>query len=1315
MMTYAKRHATIQGILWAMMLCMTALHTQAAQTFKIIDNHMGLKSNTINSMAYDKQGFAWLCTPDGLCRYDGITFGTYIHTPNNPYSIANNDIHLISPDNHGLWIGAGKTLQYYDYNTGRFETQQFQPKTGILTAINKERLQSILRMGNHLFAVDYTGKMYGKKDGEMFFTILQEGVYALCRYNKSTMVGLKKDGIYLLSADGRKVMGKCKMSLPISWKSFLYYSHNKRLLYYGNGIGFGSMAFQIRGNHIQPARNTLLPHNLMAAVDYQGGIAFGLDGDGILIEKGKDIEAYNTKNSNLSNDAIFSLAVSPQNTLWIGTYRGGLNIMDEAYEPFTMLTRQHGDISYDIVTAVMPIGDNIYMGLDGGGLCIYNKVTKQSKTLTTANSGLPDNHIIGLLYSNQKLWLAVYTKGLIELDLRTQQITQHPIPRKHTTGNDIWSFCKDEDGNIWVGGYDLMVFDTKTKRYATTKPFQGIDCASIISHGRDIWVGTNDHGLYRIDAKSKRIVSHYSMLAKTTTQPIDQLRCIYRDRSGQIWLATLSNGLYTLNPKTQEIKKQGEEQGLGAPQVASMNEDMAGNIWMGTFNGLYRYHPATRSFMRMDRDEDIASTFTYGASVARGDTIYMGSTKGLLVLRPSQVRTHQGFKQVTLNSLDLMSGDQESINLYGTDSQQLKLEHDQNFFTLRFSVPEYDTPNRIHFSCMLKGLEEDWRELGEKREVAYTNVPPGCYEFLVRCTGEDGQWISPTVLKLHIASPWYATWWAYILWSIIVLGIIIAILKTYLHEMDIKHKIQIVEMQRKTRKKLNEAKMDFYARATHELRTPVFLIGAQIEELMNMPQPVTIPLSFLNSMSRNSKKLNNIISRVIDMRKMDKAGTGITLNLQHLDLVAFCRNLTEDYQELCSQKHIDYQLMTAEEHIMLDFDQDKLETIITNLISNAFKYTNIGGKVTLRIQNEADRVELSVSDNGIGILENMRESIFENYFRTKRGEQQSSGDGIGLATVKQLVEQHHGKIKVESEVDHGSTFTFFIPKNLAEDKQGDLKETNKPKEEERTTVPTTAASNPTATHSILIIDDEHDTIEILERNLCADFKVMKAYDGKEGLKIAQEELPDIIVTDLMMPNMDGIQFLKTLKEDKKLQHIKVIIFTAKTAEEDMVEAFDNGADAYLTKPISMRLLRKRIDRLIEQGENAQIAADITNNGKNNYSKEEQLFLLRCREIIDENLQNEDFNIEVISDTMAMSHSSLYKKIKGITGMSLIEFINDYKIYKAVEMFRQGATNVDTVREKCGFSDAKNFRTIFKRKKGVTPKQFIQGLYQQQDN
>ena len=344
-------------------------------------------------------------------------------------------------------------------------------------------------------------------------------------------------------------------------------------------------------------------------------------------------------------------------------------------------------------------------------------------------------------------------------------------------------------------------------------------------------------------------------------------------------------------------------------------------------------------------------------------------------------------------------------------------------------------------------------------------------------------------------------------------------------------------------------------------------------------------------------------------------------------------------------------------------------------------------------------------------MEKMRDTIFESFFRTERGEQQSQGDGIGLSVVKSFVELHGGRITVESNVGKGSEFIFTIPKIEYSNEDLNEKFPSALDVEENLVNPVTSEelpNNPTATHSVLIIDDEPQTIQLLEHNLISDFKIFKATNGVEGLTQAAQNLPDIIICDIMMPKMDGLEFLRKLKADKKLSNIKVLIFTAKTSEEDMLTAFDNGADAYITKPISLKLLRKRIDRLIEQSDNAALTSSITNT-TNNYTKEEQIFLLRCREIIDDNLNNDDFSIDFLADKLAMSHSSLYKKIKQMTGMSLIEFINDYKIYKAVQMFKHGTTNIETVCERCGFKDVKNFREMFKRKMNMTPKAFTQSL------
>ena len=386
----------------------------------------------------------------------------------------------------------------------------------------------------------------------------------------------------------------------------------------------------------------------------------------------------------------------------------------------------------------------------------------------------------------------------------------------------------------------------------------------------------------------------------------------------------------------------------------------------------------------------------------------------------------------------------------------------------------------------------------------------------------------------------------------------------------------------------------------------------------------------------------------------------------------------------------------------MSFDREKLESILSNLISNAFKYTHEGGNVSLVIKESDNGVKFIVQDNGIGILPENHESIFENFARTERGMKQGSGDGIGLAVVKSFVELHGGQIIVESTPGKGSKFSFTIPFGLTSDNSSsaiiaddDIVETDQSQ---------ISISNPAATHSILIIDDDHETADMIERCLESSYRILKADNGEDGYKIAVNMLPDIVICDLDMPGTNGHEFLQKLRGDKKFDVIKVIILTGSDSEEEMVKTLNEGADAHLMKPVSLKVLRIRISRLIALKENSEHKVD--NAETKNLTKEEQLLLLKCREIIDEHITDENFSMEFMAEKLAMSHSLLYKRIKAITGLSLIGFVNDYKIHKAVVLFRQGEFNVSSVCERCGFKDEKNFRDIFKRKTGLTPKQFV---------
>lgn len=1283
----------------------------AETSFKRIFENFYLGSNSsVCSLHEDKQGYIWAGTSNGLCRFNGLEFERYQADSMQCY------VQDIQSEPDGLWVASDRGMKFFSYSDGRFYSCSLTSE-GNLEG-NKENMSTsickLVRDEKGLFALDWRGRIC-KHMGQREFAVCFDDVdtfYGFASYKPGLLIASGANGLWLLSADSARVVSHLAYhSVVMSYRTTVYYDKHNDVGYVGYGIGFKSIAFRIVGNEIRRVDSEgCVPDNLMAVIEYKGKTIFAVDGEGLLLKEGGRMEKISPDNSNLSSDAIYSLFVDSEDNLWMGSYRHGVSLYSEHLGNFKTMTRRNSRLTYDIVTAVVADEEKLYLGLDGGGMEIYDRSTGTSHTYTTANSAIPGNNVLSLIKDGDNLWMGIYTKGLVKYSISKNQFVTYSMTmageNKNGVENNVWTIADDGHGHIWIGGFSVYVLDKKSGKLKCIQGLDGVQCSAIVCRGHYLWISSTRKGFFKIDTRTCRITRHYDMQSKDIRLPSDRLKYLFMDTDGKIWFSTVASGFYSLDERDGMFKLYTANEGLTDSNVTSIEEDNDGNLWLATSSGLFRMNKQTERFVRFDVKEIEQASYTYNSSTFDGEEMFFGNVSGLVYFNPAQINYRQRYEAVNFTSLRLLNDEKEEFTLLGEECKELTLHYDQNFFTITYSVPEYLFSGRVRFSGWLKNLESGWRDLECSREVTYTNVPPGEYEFHVRCINDNGLWGKPSVFKLIITPPWWRTSWAVCLWVLLALGTAAGSIWLYLHEQKIKYRLQINEIEKSTMKKLNEEKLDFYTYITHELRTPVFLIAAQLEELIETRHsPVQVPLSYLLSMHHSSLKLNKLISRVIDLRKMDSGK--LQLNIQRKDVVGFCNELTDDYRRLCRQKEITYTFCCMETEIMLDFDAEKLEIILTNLISNAFKYTKEGGTVTLTVRNREDAVCFAVEDNGIGIAEEMRNTIFENFFRTERGKKQGEGDGMGLSFVKTLVELHGGEIRVESEVNQGSAFLFTIPRKEQESEDCPARTESLLVDDVQPSEPK-PVSNPTATHSILLIDDERETVNILERYLSSNFKIYKAYDGEEGLEIAGRELPDIVVCDLMMPRMNGQEFLERMKNDKKLVHIKVIIFTAKNSEEDMLKAFDSGADVYLSKPISLKLLRKRIERLVVQSENAAIISTIATEQKT-YTKEEQIFLLRCREIIDDNLCNEEFDVDLMAAKLAMSHSTLYKKIRQMTGNSLIEFINDYKIYKAVQLFRQGASNVEEVSKQCGFRDVKSFRNAFKKNMNQTPKAFIQSL------
>ena len=1292
------------------------------------DIKQGLPDNTINCIAQDNRGFVWTGTTNGLAQFDGLFFTLFRYSNTNTTTISNNNVHSLLSTDTGLYVAADFGVDFYSYSDIRFHRSQI---IGLRKTCHS--FISLTKTKSSVFVVDDDGHVYRSAIGEARFHGVATGapVKAIAS-DGDCLFAVMRGSVAVLSADGSRVLSRVSLKPSPSDTYNASYCRNTRRLYVGRGVDEPGLAFDVTGGKLSEAAEPV-PSSLKTACDYEGGVAFATDGHGVILRRNGTDRHITEDNAQICGDAIYSLQPDRNGNLWIGSYRKGLTLYSAHRDIFASLSEQAGTLPYNIVAAVAAQGDNIYIGMDGGGMGVYSVAQRSTVTYTSQNSQLWGDNIVSMTADQRTVWMAVYNRGLSAFDIATHKITNYPLPLVSKRGDVIWTIVDDGNGNIWVGGRDLFVFNKQTHKFRVVRKFVGSLCQSLCRSGNYIWLG-NDNGVYKIDSRTLRTVKHYDMSTPGMNLPNDKVRYVYADSKGRVWVSFRYEAPCCIDEPQGKVLTGLAEHGLGSIIVTGIVESRHGHMVFSTNNGLYIYYPENKAFMRCDLDNAIPMAYNYAACYSDGRRYYFGSVEGLVFADDVPLHHKSLYKDVSLGRLDVTEG--RSINLGSNSEGEVTLNSNENYFTIHYTVPEYGAPRALHFSYYLKGMETTWNEMTDRREANYTNVPPGTYEFMVRSTDLTGRWTRTSVLRITVLPPWYLTWWAKTLWLLMVIGVVYAGFRLYLRMLKMRHRMELAEVEKESQRKLDDAKMTFFASITHELRTPVFLIAAQLEEFIDRKQSVvSVPSAYLMAMHRSAMKINKLISQAIDFRKADKGK--LVVKRQEIDVVDFVGNLAGDYDDLLDQKHIAFRTVLPKQPVLLKMDGEKIEMCLNNLISNAYKYTNKGGHVVLTVTDCPDRVVFSVKDDGIGIVPEARTEIFESFFRTSRGQAKSKGDGIGLSFVQTLVELHGGEMHLESEVNEGSDFSFYIPKavnvksaQVAETDEAVVEpQTDKAQaveaesavdmavqpaavvtDDEPEAVPGTAPlkENPTATHSILLIDDERETVALLERNLVNDFRVLKAYDGEEGLRMAAASLPDIIVCDMMMPQLDGLGFLRALREDKKLKHIKVIIFTGQTSEEERIAAYDAGADAFLTKPVSLKLLRVRIDRLIAEGDAASLTADLASS-KRTYTKEEQKFLLRCREIIDDNIGNPDFNVDFLAEKLAMSHSTLYKKLKQMTGLSLIEFVNDYKIYKAVQAFKEGQTNVVKVAEMCGFGDIKNFRQLFKRKMNMTPKQYVQSL------
>lgn len=883
---------------------------------------------------------------------------------------------------------------------------------------------------------------------------------------------------------------------------------------------------------------------------------------------------------------------------------------------------------------------------------------------------------------------------------------------------DICSFSEDINGKIWIGT-QTGIYSYFNNQLSYEKELNA-QLPDIMVHGiiRDkngkLWVGTFGKGVVVFDEDDKKLYN----FTTDHSFPSNAVNYMMEDSRKRILVAT-REGIIIFKDVSQPniFVSFGAKEGLENTQVRAIQEDHDGYIWISTNGGISRLDEKNKRFYNYNYHDGIPmGDFMDGSTCITPDgTLFFGSQNGACYFNPRELSSPREVSPVTITQFFIYNKQTESRDTrlpVPISNRIVELPYNQNTFNISFNVLDYTQSSQVEFSYMLEGLENAWYSTQGDNQVTFRNIPHGNYVFKVKTRFRNQEWNENAAqLTVVIAPPLWLTWYAKLGYVILFIFALYALLRFYKRKLDLESSLEVERKQSLNKQELNEERLRFYTNITHELRTPLTLILGPLEDLLS---DATLSPKHANKISiihDSATRLLNLINRILEFRKTETQNR--KLSVVKGDLGQLVQEVGLRYKELNPNNKVNYHIHIETEDTEIFYDADMITIILDNLMSNAAKYTS-EGDITLSLrsveENQIKYTEISVSDTGHGIDAEALPHIFDRYYQAK-SKYQASGSGIGLALVKGLSELHEGILKVESTVDAGTTFTLRLPTENtypnAIHTQHDMEK--KPMDAEETTITDT----PTENHPIvLVVEDNADIREYIRSSFTDIYEVITAKDGKEGWELAQARIPNIIVSDIMMPVMDGIELCKRIKEDMRTSHIPVILLTAKDSLQDKEEGYASGADSYLTKPFSAKLLHSRINNLLETRKKIAsllALADIQpkqESAVSSLNKLDNEFLQKITQIIEENLEMEKMDIAFIADKMCMSHSTLYRKIKGLTDMSANEFIRKVKMRKGVELLMSGQYTISEIAYMIGFSSVAYFRQCFKDEYGMSPSDYV---------
>lgn len=1323
--------------------------------FKHLEVRDGMPSNQINAIYKDSRGFMWFGTASGLTRYDGYRFKVFYSSDNDPTSLPDSYIEKIVEDGEGrLWIRTGEN-GYIIYN---WDTENFvRDVSSLMWDIGIDgtpRHVFVDGQKNMWFAVDGKG-CFRYRPGEKKADILPFGEKGIPEGIVIDMIECK-DGI-VLAYDNGHVFCIDREEVKVKWELtdimkemgnhtdifFLYVDKDEDLWIYGAP---GVWAYNLPAKKWQSQwdfNDRGQAHVVAIAQDRQGRIWFGKDQDGIDIwnkATGETVSlTYNVDDERgLPNNTINVFYEDDSGVMWIGTYKKGVAYYNESIFKFSI--NRLGDIN-----CLEECGNNcLWLGSNDAGLMHWNSRTDEKKIYTHSRTGnsIASNVIVTLLQATDgKLWIGTFWEGLDCFDgKRFVNYRNHPGDENSLANNNVWALAEDKDGNIWIGtlGGGLQCLNPKMGKFITytmaNSDLISNHISSIcITRNNRLVIGTASTGVAIMDLNTRKITNMVGNLSGNQRFSNQSINQVYEDSRGLIWIGT-RNGLNLYNPKNDRLQIVSSGQDEAKEYIAGIVEDENKNMWMTTGNGVLNIVPSIDTktgdytfhyYVYDDKDGLQGSEFNQ-RSIKRltSGEIAMGGMYGLNTFRPDDIKYNLTLPKVMFTGFQLFNEEIEIGKEYGgrvllreslNKVREIELDYKQNVFTVLFASDNYIVPDKTRYLYKLEGFNEDWLSgTADMHRVTYTNLAPGTYMLKVKAVNSDGYaGAEEASLKIVIRPPFWMTSWAYVIYVLLLVGVLILARNEVLRRERNKFKIQQMEHEAERNEEVNQMKFRFFTNVSHELRTPLTLIISPLESMIKETKDDR-KLGQLKLMHRNASRLLNLVNQLLDFRKNEVAG--LHLSLSEGEIVSYVHTICNSFLMLSEKKNVHLTFFSAIESLNMSFDEDKIGKVVMNLLSNAFKFTPDGGRVDVSLEllkGAAETLEIKVSDTGTGIGDADKERIFERFYQSERkgNGNSTTGSGIGLSLVRDYVTLHGGVVRVFDNVGTGSVFVVDIPvKHSVVNVATPLSE--EAAEEDAATLALGSEEKPEIELPdedgkkkplALIVDDNEDFVSFMRYALSLYFRVESAANGKEAWLIIPELMPDIIVSDVMMPEMDGNELCRWVKADKRTGNIPFVLLTARQSVENKVEGLTIGADDYVTKPFNMEVLILRMRKLIDLSSKNKLRTRIDPEPSEIVitSMDEKL-IENAIKYVEANISRSDLSVEELSHELGMSRVHLYKKLLQITGKTPIEFIRIIRLKRAAQLLRESQQNVSEVAYQVGFNNPKYFSKYFKDEFGVLP-------------